>query len=292
MIMNIRDLTWPDIPSVLELLHADQLPSQPRTTSQDVQRALAGQATIDQKWWEALAVLRTIVVTEGNDVLGVASYGTQKTDGSGTLQPDGSGCLLWLHAREDRPVVEALLAAVFAALQECPRIYAFWFATPLTVGVEGLPIAHRPVTHQTLLEQHFVGKDDWLYMAGPVVAHADRIADVEVTAHGWKLSLQEGGERIAEADMSLGKDKLGVLHWLWVREDRRGHGLGTRLFLQARKLLSDAGARTMVLFVDHDDPVERDRTPAIRLYQRHGFHVIDHLWSYWRGTPPSWLSTP
>lgn len=242
--MKIRGLIQQDIPSVLELLQADQLPSQPRNTTRDVQRALAGQATIDQKWWEALAVIRTIVATEGNDVIGVASYGVQKTDTLGTLQSDGSGCLLWLHAREDRPVIEALLAAIFAALQECPRIYAFWFATPLTVGVEGLPIAHRPVTHQVLLEQHFVGKDDWLYMAGPIVAQADRVADVETRAHGWKLFLREGGERIAEADVSLGKDKLGVLHWLWVREDRRGHGLGTRLFLQARKLLGDAGAHT------------------------------------------------
>lgn len=47
--MNIRDLTWRDIPSILELLHADQLPSQPRNTAHDVQRTFAGQATIDQK---------------------------------------------------------------------------------------------------------------------------------------------------------------------------------------------------------------------------------------------------
>ncbi|MBV9691889.1 MAG: GNAT family N-acetyltransferase [Ktedonobacteraceae bacterium] len=290
--IKMRDFSQRDIPPLLELLHADQLPAQPRTTAHDVQCALAGQTTIDQKWWEALAGIRTIVATQGNDILGAASYGVQKTDRRGTLQPDGSGCLLWLHARENRPVIEALLAAVLASLQECPRVYAFWFATPLTVGIEGLPLAHRPVTHQVLCEHHFVGKDDWLYMAGPITTQAEQVADVERTAHGWKLSLQEGDERIAEADVSLGKNRLGVLHWLWVREDRRGHGLGTRLFFQARKLLSDAGAHTVLLFVDHDDPVERDRTPAIRLYQRHGFEVIDHLWSYWRGTPPPWLATP
>ncbi len=280
------------MPSVLELLHADQLPSQPRTTVQDVQHAFVGQATIDQKWWEALAVIRTIVATQSSDVLGVASFGIQQTEPFATLQPDGSGCLLWLHAREDRSVIEALLAAVLAELQERPRIYAFWFATPLTVGIEGLPVAHHPVTHQVLLEHHFVGKDDWLYMAGPVVTQADQIAEVEKTARGWKLSLREGDGRIAEATVSMDKDRFGVLHWLWVREDRRGQGLGTRLFLQARKVLGDAGAQTVLLFVDHDDLGERDRTPAIRLYQRHGFGVIDHLWSYWRGTPPPWLATP
>jgi len=41
-----------------------------------VQRALAGQATIDQKWWEALADIQTIVATYGQEVLGVASYPT------------------------------------------------------------------------------------------------------------------------------------------------------------------------------------------------------------------------
>jgi ribosomal protein S18 acetylase RimI-like enzyme len=290
--MKIRDFTRRDIPAVLELLHADQLPSQPRCTARDVQHALTGQATIDQNWWEALAFIRAVVATEGNDVVGVASYGRQKTNGSGTLKADGSGCLLWLHAREERPVIEALLTAVLAALQECPRIYAFWFATPLTVGIEGLPVTHRPVTHQVLLERHLVGKDDWLYMVGPAVSHADHIADVEVTARGWELSLQEDGEIIAEASVGLGKGQLGVLHWLWVREDRRGRGLGTRLFLQANKLLSDAGVRTVALFVDHDDPAERDRTPAIRLYQRYGFVVVDHLWSYWKGGPPPWLSIP
>lgn len=290
--MNIRPFTWRDMPSILELLHADQLPWQPHVTSQDVQRAFIGLATIDQKWWEALAVIQTIVATQGSDVLGVASFGIQKQEPFAGLRPDGSGCLLWLHAHEDRSVIEALLSAILTELQECPRIYAFWFATPLTVGIEGLPVAHRQATHQALLEQHFVGKDDWLALAGPVVAQADQVAEVQKTVRGWKLSLQEGDERIAEATLSLERDRFGVLHWLWVRQDRRGRGLGTRLFLQARKILGDAGAQTVLLFVDHDDPGERDRMPAIRLYQRHGFEVIDHLWSYWRGIPPPWLATP
>src|SRR5579883_3355333 len=109
--MNIRTFTGRDMPAVLELLQADQLPSQSRTTAQDVQRAFAGQAIIDQKWWEALAVIRTIVATQGSEVLGVASFGIQKKEPFATLQPDGSGCLLWLHAHEDRPVIEALLSA-------------------------------------------------------------------------------------------------------------------------------------------------------------------------------------
>ncbi len=74
--MKIRALTQEDMPSVLALLYADQLPAQPRPTTHEVQRALAGQATIDQKWWEALADIQTIVATYGQEVLGVASYPT------------------------------------------------------------------------------------------------------------------------------------------------------------------------------------------------------------------------
>lgn len=81
--MQIRDLRRQDMPSVLALLHADCLPAQPRNTVRDVQRALAGYATIDQKWCEALAGIHTIVATEGNGVLGVASYGATSSDGSG-----------------------------------------------------------------------------------------------------------------------------------------------------------------------------------------------------------------
>lgn len=42
-------------------------------------------------------------------------------------------------------------------------------------------------------------------------------------------------------------------------EDRRGSGLGTRLFLQASKLLGDVGAQTMLLFVEYGDSTEREQ---------------------------------
>jgi hypothetical protein len=214
--INIRHFTRRDTSPVLELLHADQLPFQPRCTARDVQHALAGKATIDRNWWEALATIRTIVATEGKDVVGVAFHIWQKADSSQALQPDGSGRLLWLHAREDRLVIKRLLTAVLEALQACPRIYAFWFATPLTVGIEGFPFAYRPVTQRVLLEQHFKGNDDWLYMAGTPVSQADQVAAIETTTRGWQLSLKENGEMIANARVSLGRSHIGVLHWLWV----------------------------------------------------------------------------
>jgi len=185
--MNVRELSQEDIPAAVELINADQMPSQPTCSVQDLQNALAGRATIDRGWWEALVDIRTIVATTDDEIVGVASYGTRKDD--------GSGFILWLHACEVREVTEALVVSMLSSLQNCPRVYAFWIATPLTLGVEGLPVAHRPVMHQVLLDQQFIGKDCWLYMAGPVLSYADMVAEVEQTENGWKLFVQAGGEQ-------------------------------------------------------------------------------------------------
>jgi len=279
-----------DLPAILSLVASDQLPAQPDCTQTDLLRAQAAQGTIDRVWWDTLVTVQTIVAICGKEVVGAASYGQQETVPTGPIPADGSGCILWLHARENPAVVDALLTAIEHALEACPRIYAFWFATPLTLGLEGLPVSYRSITHQALLTHGFVGHDDWLYMVGPVISQAERIAEVETREYGWLLSVQEQGEQIAEADIGLEKDHVGHLRWLWVHENWRGHGLGTKLFLQASAHLYAAGARSMVLYVDHDDPVERDRSSAIHLYQRHGFTIVDHLWSYWRGIPPAWFT--
>ena len=64
--------------------------------------------------------------------------------------------------------------------------------------------------------------------------------------------------------------------------DLRGRGLGRRLLAQALATLAEHGARSAMLFVDHDDPANRDRRPAIALYESMGFQVVDHLFSYER----------
>jgi ribosomal protein S18 acetylase RimI-like enzyme len=172
---------------------------------------------------------------------------------------------------------------MLSSLQDCPRVYAFWIATPLTLGVEALPMEHRPVMHQVLLAAGFTGKDDWLYMKGLPLSHqpeGNKLAEIERRKEGWKVSFYEGHERIADAEIGLGEDHIGVLWWIEVQEHWRGQGLGKQLLLQIRKILGDAGTQTILLYVDHDDPTERNRLPAIRLYQSQSFVVIDHLWSY------------
>jgi GNAT superfamily N-acetyltransferase len=278
--MDIRDLCERDIPAILALIRADHLPGQPICTLQDVQNALAGHATIDRGWWEALNTIQTIVATINDEIVGVASYGTRKQDDT---EFAGCGFILWLHAREDQEVTASLISSLLSSLQQCPCVYAFWIATPLTLGVEALPVEHRPVMHQVLLTTGFTGEDDWLYMKGlPLTQQSDRgmPTEIEQIQDGWKVSLYEGHERIAEAEIGLGRDQIGVLWWIEVQEHWRGRGLGKQLLLQVRKILGDAGAHTVILYVDHDDLTERNRLPAIRLYQSQSFVVIDHLWSY------------
>lgn len=278
--MDIREMCERDMPAVLALICVDHLPGQPICTVQDVQNALAGHATIDRGWWEALKSIRTIVVTAKDEIVGVASYGTRNLDDS---EFAGCGFILWLHAQENREVTEALVSYIHTSLQHCPQIYAFWIATPLTFGVEALAIEHRPVMHQVLLTSGFTGEDDWLYMKGlpftqqPIIG---RHAEIERIKDGWKLFMYEGHERIAEAEIGLGRDHVGVLWWIEVQEPWRGQGLGKQLLLQARKILGDAGAYTIILYVDHDDRTERNRVPAIQLYQSQSFIVVDHLWAY------------
>ncbi len=119
----------------------------------------------------------------------------------------------------------------------------------------------------------------------PAPQEGEDIAQVEHPGQDWKLSVRAGEATIAEVQISL-VNTNGVVWWLFVDEQQRGKGLGKSLFRQALRLLHDVGAETVILYVDHDDPAERDRRPAIALYRAHGFQEIDHLWSYWRGVPP------
>jgi len=276
--LQIRALREKDLPSLLALINADRLPSQPECTLQDIQDAVAGKATIDSGWWNALGTIHTLVVTSDTSIVGAASYGIRKQDGSSFA---GAGFLLWLHANERRDVTDLLVSYICSALRHCPHLYAFWIATPLTLGVEGLPQQHRPMMHEVLLRRGFTGADEWVYMKGPIqTEETTTVAEVELVNTGWKLLVHDDSKQVAEAEIGLGRDARGVLWWIEVQESQRGRGIGKNLLLQARKMLGDAGAKEIILYVDHDDPRQRDRTAALHLYRSQGFCVVDHLWSY------------
>jgi ribosomal protein S18 acetylase RimI-like enzyme len=163
-------------------------------------------------------------------------------------------------------------------------IFAFWSATELSVGLEGLPREHRPATHEALLGRGFTGEDRWLYLTAPAAGEAPGTR-YRRRGHGadLRVELDVEGRPAGGAELSLPAPGLGVIWWLEIEPEYRRRGLGRQLLRAARSVLADEGVDEVVLFVDHDDPRARDRRPALELYQAEGFTVVDHLWSYRRG---------
>jgi GNAT superfamily N-acetyltransferase len=163
-------------------------------------------------------------------------------------------------------------------------IFAFWSATELSVGLEGLPRRHRPATHEALLARGFTGQDRWLYLTGPAATEEPE-TPYQRRGHGSELrvELDVDGRPAGGAELSLPAPGVGVIWWLEIEPEYRRRGLGRQLLRAARSVLAEEGAAEVVLFVDHDDPKARDRRPALELYLAEGFTVVDHLWSYRRG---------
>ena len=263
-----------DLDAIAALVNADEVVGQPRCRPEDVRRALTGAATMERAWWDNFIDLTTIVATDGNSIVGAASSAIHRTE--------GTAYILWLHARENPSVVGEMFDEVMRTVGSQRRIRAFWIATPLTLGMEALPATTRPVTHAALVQRGFAASDQWLYMVGSPVSTAADVADVQpVAANEWELTaFDASGAVIGNATAQLAHDGVGIVWWLEVKPPFRGRSYGRALLLQAMKLLGSAGADRLILYVDHDDPLSRDRRPAIRLYESVGFRAVDHLWSY------------
>jgi len=278
--IDVRRLRPHDLSVIPDLVNADLLPGQPTCSRQLVEFALRGESLVDVQWWKELANIQALVATREGAVVGAASYAVAPTD--------GSGWLLWLHAREDRAVVDVLLERILRELQACPHVYAFWIATALTLGVEALPGTQRKVTHAALGARGLVGRDTWRYLVAPLEASgldAEEIAGVaQVSVPGeipaWRLTVGAPEQPVAVAEVALGREGCGVIWWIDVEPAQRGRGIGRSLLRQAMRFLALRGARTCAAFVDHDDPTERDRRPAVRLFESLGFEEFDHLWAF------------
>jgi GNAT superfamily N-acetyltransferase len=274
--LNTRPLGSDDVEAVCALVDRDRLPGQAACTPERVRTALAGRSTTDPWWWRDLATMRTIGV-EGPDgsLLGAGALGRRHS---------GDRYLLWLHAGEDPRLVEAVLWPLLRGVRRGDPIFAFWSASELSVGLEGLPREHRPAMHEALLARGFTGQDRWLYLTGPSAAEAPEVP-YRRRGHGAELrvELDVDGRPAGGAELSLPGAGVGVIWWLEIEPEYRRRGLGRQLLRAARSVLAEEGAADVVLLVDHDDPTARDRRPALELYLAEGFAVIDHLWSYQRG---------
>lgn len=274
--MKARPLGPDDIGAVCDLVDRDRLPGQPPCTPERVAMALAGRSTADPWWWGDLSTMRTVGV-EGTD-------GSLVAAGALGRRSSGDRYLLWLHGGETKEHVEAALWPLLRGVRRGDPIFAFWAATELSVGLEGLPRRHRPATHEALLARGFTGEDRWQYLTAPAGGPAP---ETPFRRRGvgseLRVELDVGGKAAGGAELGVPAPGVGVIWWLEVEPEFRRRGLGRQLLRAARSVLAGEGVADVILLVDHDDPHLRDRRPALELYEAEGFTVVDHLWSYRRG---------
>lgn len=283
---TVRPYAEADFEAVVDLLQrAESIPGQPAVTPVMLREALSGKSPIDGGWWAELTELRTLVLPGHVESLaGAVAVGTSTAD--------GAGYILWLAA-DSRADVDQLLDAALAALSDARPQRAFSFATALGDGMEGLPVNLRASVHESLLARGFRGEDLWVYMRRDLNEQVDSLlaesapsADLSITPgpehDSWKITTA-GGEDEGTVEVSVLPSGTGMLSWLHVDESKRGRGLGRALLAAGLRQLAAAGARQVILYVDHDAPgTERDRTAALGLYNAMGFETVDHLYSYER----------
>lgn len=273
-----------DAAAVVDLINADAVPGQPACTEVMLAEAVAGRSPVDSGWWAELDRLAIDVLCDSEGaIVGAASYAQRARD--------GAGLILWLHGREEAAVVAALLDHAMKRLASTTTMEAFEFASALTVGLEGLPVRHRPATRQALLDRGFVEADLWRYMRRELPARdlspaRDALVAPDPEQPGWRIDVRgQDGAHLGDAQVSIAAPGLGVLWWISVEAPHRGKRLGWSLLGSALDVLYQHGAQEAILFVDDDAPPddpERGRGAANALYDRAGFIEVDRLCSYRR----------
>lgn len=278
--LSLRPYTPADQPAVLRLVEADRLPGQPRSTPAMLTEALEGRSTVDAGWWAELETPTTRVAVDARGtVVGVVSYAVRPKE--------GTGLLLWLHCREDARTADRLIRHAVTALAPRP-VHAFHFASALSLGLEALPVRHRPATVVALERASFTGERLWRYMRADLPArglpHLDHVTVGPDPGgkHARRLEARQDGNLVAEAVVGLPVGGIGVLWWISVEPAARGRGLGRSMLGSALDVLAGLGAQEVILYVDDDAPPgdDRDRTAANSLYESVGFTEIDRLYSY------------
>lgn len=283
MRLHARPMRDDDATAVLELVNADRLPCQPLCTAAMLDEARAGRSLVDGPSWAELEGLHVDVVetADSSGLAGVVSYAHRSTDGAGVI--------LWLHGREDTEVVRLLTDHAVGAMGEVTTVDAFPFATALGVGLEALPVRHRPVTHQVLLDRGFHGRALWRYLcrklpAPGLLPRGGRIRVSPVEDGRRRLTLHSADRVLGEATVGVPLAGVGVVWWVEVHPSTRGVGLGRTLFGSALDVLARAGATEVVLYVDDGGPGGTpDRAAARALYESAGFEEVDRLVSLRRG---------
>ncbi|MFF7202680.1 GNAT family N-acetyltransferase [Streptomyces sp. NPDC008141] len=283
---TLRPFTSADRNAVLALVDDDRMGGQPVSTPAMLDEALQGRSSVDAGWWAELESPDVVVAEDADGVVvGVASYALRLKDDTGQL--------LWLHCREDARTADALIRHALAAFGT-REAHAFSFASALSLGLEALPVLHRPATAEALRRAGFAGERLRRYMLAALpVDGMPRLPDVRVghepgDRQAWRLEAHRDRRVVAEAVVGSPVQGIGVLRWIGVLPDLRGRGLGRAMLGNALGVLTECGADKVVLYVDDDAAAgdERDRTAAISLYESVGFAEVDRLYSYSRPRGP------
>jgi ribosomal protein S18 acetylase RimI-like enzyme len=273
-----RPFAVPDTGDLLTLLRrAHRLLGQPQVTAAMLAQCLRKDSPIDGRWWADLGTYRVSVLPDGaGGLAGAVATGISRTD--------GVGYVLWLAAGEYPEVQTRLLDEALSQLAGTSIQRAFWFATALGAGLEGLPVGHAGALHTALIQRGFGGSDAWLYMHRDLGDIAPRRAAGAVTKGGTVTIRPPADVADTDAQGALLTPRLAIISWLGVAAAHRGRGLGRRLLDEMLAHLRHLGATEVILYVDHDARGgARDRSAAITLYRSSGFTDVDHLWSYQRG---------
>jgi ribosomal protein S18 acetylase RimI-like enzyme len=270
----IRPLQAGDTAAVLEVINTDRLVGQPEATEDMLAEAAAGRSVFSSGWWAELAEITTeVAVARTGRIAGVVSH---------AIRPrDEAGLILWLHAGEEPAVVGALLDHALARF-DGRAVEAFPFATALGLGLEALPMGHRPVTHAALLERGFTGTSLWRYMRTELPIMAQSRTEPEIRHDGVRRTLQirESDRVVGEAVVGMPVQGIGVLWWIGMEPTARELELNKALLGSALEFLSRHGAEEVIFFIS-DEP-DAEHLAAVTLYEQAGFVEIDRLYAYRR----------
>lgn len=150
----------------------------------------------------------------------------------------------------------------------CP-LDAFHFTTALTLGLEALPLGHRPATHAALPPAGLSGTDLWGYLhrtlPAPELPRRDRFAAESATPGVCRLLVTEDGSALADATIGTPVQGSGVHGGSESTQAHAGEDSAVLSSAPGLDTLSRMGATDAIPCVDDDAPPgdDRDRT-AVR----------------------------
>lgn len=288
--VRVRPYRACDKAAVLDLIAADRLPGQPSADADALGMALAGTAGVSdagaRAWWGELEAPRTTVAAAADHtVIGACSV---------ALRPaDHSGQILWLHAREDARVAQALVDHAVEVLDGGRALYAYTCGPAWTLAADGMPVRRRPATHRALESAGFtvMGEESyWQCRNKTAQSRPDHrhypLAQLEPSREppGWHLNLTDtAGHPVASALLGAPTAGIGVLWWLQVEPAVRGRGVGRVFLQQCLEEFTACGATRVIALIDQRPPgSDRPDPAAAPLLRRAGFREVDTLYTYHR----------